>query len=478
MSREPHCQEELQHEAEDLERLSAPLGRRLSRIALPLILNSGSMILMMFVDRMFLSWYGVDEISAVWPATFLYLACMTFFYGITSFVNVFVAQFYGAGNKKMCAAAVWQGVYFALGAWLVLLCLIPAGRAAFGAFGHRPEIAALERTYFTVLMAAAVLPQLNNVLAAFFTGRGYSQVTMTANVAGNLVNIVLDYLLIFGHFGFPRWGIFGAALATVIASLVGPAIMFARFLSPKNQPGYATRAMWRFRPELLRRLLRSGAASGTHDVTYFFAVALFFLFMGRTRPEVLAANNIACSVNDLLTLYIHGLSLSATTLLAQSVGRNNYEEAERVIYLVLRILLGMALVVGLVYLLAPEPLLSLFRTRAEGPGSVPFPLILEQGRMVLMYLIPYNFFLAFIYCMRQSLRGAGDTLYFIRVAVFVDALFFLPGIFLVTWRFGASLQVLWSFFLCYLATLAAVHFLRFRSGYWKTIERAGIYERA
>jgi len=462
----------------DSDRLSGSLYRRLYRISLPLILNSGSMIFMIFCDRMFLSWYGTDEISAVWPASFLYSACMTFFYAITSFVNVFVAQYYGAGNKKMCAAAVWQGIYFVFCAYLVLLSLIPLGRQAFSAFGHRPEIASLERTYFTVLMCASIMPQLNNVIAAFFTGRGLSKVTMTANVIANIVNIFLGYSMIFGRFGFPRLGILGAGLAMAVASTVGPAIMFMLFLRSSYQRDYETRKQWRLRPKLIKRLLSIGAPSGTHDVTYYFTLAIFFLFMGRTMPEALAANNIAWSINDLLTLYTWGLSLSATTLLAQSIGGGKYEEAQKVANLVLKILLFMAAVVSVIYLFLPDFLFSVFRPRIEGINNVPFNLILPRGKTVLHFFIIYNFLVACAFTMRQALRGAGDTNYFVKVAVFLDLLFFMPGIFVTVKIFGSNFRALWIFFLIYLALVASVHLFRFRSGYWKTLARDHIHEQA
>ncbi|MBW7998120.1 MAG: MATE family efflux transporter, partial [Candidatus Glassbacteria bacterium] len=342
---------------------SGPLTGRLFRIAVPLIFNQGSVILMMFVDRMFLSWYGTDEISAVWPATFLYMACATLFYGVTAFINIYVAQYHGAGNKKMCSATVWQGAYLALGAYLLLLLVIPLGRQSFTWFGHRPEIAGLERTYFTVMMCAAVMPMMNNNFASFFTGRGLTHITMLSNVTGNAINIFLDWVLIFGHLGAPRLGIFGAALATAVSSAVPPAIMFALFLKPGYQADYDTRGQRRVRPGLLKKFLKLGLPSGIHDLTYYLAVALFFMFMGRALPESLAANNIAWSINELLTVYIHGLTLANTTLLAQCIGAGRQEEGERLTYLVLKILLGMALVVGAVYVLFGEDIFWLFRPR-------------------------------------------------------------------------------------------------------------------
>ena len=455
---------------------SGPLTSRLFKIALPLVFNQGSVILMMFVDRMFLSWYGTDEISAVWPATFLYLACSTLFYGATVFINVYVAQYHGANNNKMCSAVVWQGAYLAIAAYLLLLFVIPFGRQSFFWFGHRPEIAAMERTYYTVLMCAAIMPMMNNNFASFFTGRGETHITMASNIAGNMLNIFLDWVLIFGHLGAPRLGILGAALATAISSALPPTIMFLLFLGRKYQAEYDTRHQRKVRPRLIRKLLSLGLPSSVHDLTYYLATALFFMLMGRTLPESLAANNIAWSVNELLTLYIHGLALANTTILAQCIGAGRQDEGERLTYLVLKVLLGLAAVIGSVYVFFGAEIYTLFRPRLEGGDDVPFSLVRDKGQYILLLLMCYNFCNAFIYTFRQAIRGVGDTKYFLKVAMFIDLAFYIPGMLLVVHFFGTSYAVLWTWFLLYLAVLAATHLIRFRLGYWKHFDRGELNE--
>jgi len=454
---------------------AAPI-RRLIRISLPLIFNQGSVLVMMFVDRIFLSWYGINEIAAVWPAAILCWTTTTFFYSISGFINLFVAHYHGAGNRRMCASAVWQGVYYALGAYVVLLCLAPLGRQTFEWFGHAPELAALEKTYYTVLISASLFSILNNVTASFFTGRGMSRITMTANIIGNIVNIVLDWVLIFGHFGLPRLGILGAALATAIASVIPPAIMFCLFLGRRYQEGYETRRAWAFRPKFILRLIRTGAPCGLQDLAYLLSVSLFFMLMGRTPTEVLAANNISWSINDLLTLYCQGLAAGSVVLFAQEIGRGRFSQAEHFIYLGLKILLGLALVVGGVYLLLPDQVLTLFRPRLGESSSVPFESVLEHGRVVLRYLAAWNLCIAFYYLFRQALRGAGDTRFFYFTAILIDAGVFMGGVFVILHLFGTNVGALWNYLVFYMVLACIIYFTRFRLGYWRTADRAHLEE--
>ncbi|MEA2063943.1 MAG: MATE family efflux transporter [Gemmatimonadota bacterium] len=453
----------------------SPLGR-LSRLSFPLILNSGSVILMFFCDRMFLSWYGTNEISAVWPATFLCWGMTSFFYSTGTFVNVFVAQYFGAGNRRMCAATVWQGVYFTLGAWLVLLALIAPGRMVFDLFGHRPEIAHLEKIYFTVMISASVMPMLNNVLAGFFTGRGRTHITMAANIIGNVVNVGLDWVLIFGNLGAPRLGILGAALATAIASLVPVVIMGTLFLSNHYQKRYQTRHAFRLRWNIIARLFRTGAPSGFQDMMSLLILGLFFMFMGRTLPEQLAGNNIAWSINDFLTLYVHGIVLGVCTLTAQYIGGGRTADAQRVIIAALKVLICCSVAIAGAYLLFSDPLIWILRQRETGGSSIDFALILPEAKTALLYLAAYNILFGPLYCLKQALRGAGDTRFFLKTAIFLDLLFFIPGIFLVAHFFGPGMNALWNFLLIYLATVTTVYALRVRSGKWRTVSVVDLEE--
>jgi multidrug resistance protein, MATE family len=457
--------------------LSAAPWRRLIRISLPLIFNQGSVLVMMFVDRIFLSWYGLNEIAAVTPAAILCWTTITFFYSISSFIGLFVAHYHGAGNKRMCASTVWQGIYYTLAAYVVLMiCLAPLGRQAFEWFGHHPEIAALEKTYYSVLICASLFTILNNVTASFFTGRGMSRITMTANIIGNIVNIVLAWLLIFGHFGLPRLGILGAATATAIASVVPPAIMFTLFLGKRYQEGYETRRAWALKPKFILRLVRTGAPCGLQDLAFLLSISLFFMLMGRAPTEALAANNIAWSINDLMTLYFQGLAAGSVMLFAQEIGRGRFREAESFIYLGFKILLGLALVVGGIYLLFPEHVLTLFRPRLGNGPSVPFESVLEHGRVVLRYLAVWNICLAFYFLFRQALRGAGDTRFFYFTAVIIDAGVFMGGVFVILHLFGTNVGALWNYLLFYMALACVIYVARFRLGYWRTADRAHLDE--
>ena len=173
-------------------------------IAVPLILSTGAWSVQQFVDRMFLSWYSPDMIAAAMPAGILNFTVMSVFIGITSYTGTFVAQYYGAGRYDRIGPAIWQGVYVSFIGGVLLLCLIPLATPIFTRIGHAPMIIKHEVAYFQILCFGGVPAIASASFSAFFSGRGKPWPVMWVNTATTAFNLILDYALIFGKWGFPE----------------------------------------------------------------------------------------------------------------------------------------------------------------------------------------------------------------------------------------------------------------------------------
>ena len=204
-----------------LKRWNKPNGyRQLLAIGLPLVVSMGSQTFMLFTDRVFLAGYSLEAIAAALPAGITAFLFVSFFLGVTSYVNVFVAQYTGAGRPEMVATSLWQGIYFSLMAGVVMAGLFLLAPALFTWGGHPAEVQRLEVSYFRILMIHAIPALCGNVLSTFFSGRGLTRPLMVINMAGAAINIPLDYALINGFWFIPPLGIVGAGLATLFASVV------------------------------------------------------------------------------------------------------------------------------------------------------------------------------------------------------------------------------------------------------------------
>ena len=282
------------------------------KIAVPLILSTGSWSIQHFVDRMFLTWYSRDALAAASPAGMLYFTFASFFIGTASYVNTFVAQYSGAGHSRRVGPAVWQGIYFGLIAGLFLLGLIPVADRLFAWVGHAPAVRSLETAYFKILCIGG--PTVAGAaLSAFFSGRGETLTVMWVNFAAMALNIVLDYAWIFGKWGFPQGGIRGAAWATVVAHFFSTALFLVLMLRAEFRKIFNTLGGWRPEGDLFRRLLRFGVPTGVQFMLEILGFSLFIVLVGRLGTVALAATSITFNINSLAFLPMLGMGMAVST---------------------------------------------------------------------------------------------------------------------------------------------------------------------
>ncbi|MEE9602403.1 MAG: MATE family efflux transporter, partial [Thermoguttaceae bacterium] len=237
-------------------------GRAVLAIAFPLIVSTASWTVMNFIDRMYLLWHSPQAMAAAMPAGMLHFSILCFPLGIASYVNTFVAQYEGAGRPDRIGLAIGQALRVGLVATPILLATIPLAPFIFAWAGHAAEVQRLEVVYYQVLAVGAGATVIADALAAFFTGRGESRVVMRVMCSAMLLNVVLDYLWIFGKWGFPEMGIAGAAWATVVAQWYRVVLYGLLMARPVYRERYGLAAWRRYDADLMRRLLKFGGPNG------------------------------------------------------------------------------------------------------------------------------------------------------------------------------------------------------------------------
>ncbi len=211
--------------------------RSVLSIAVPLILSTGAWSILHFVDRMFLTWYSPEAIAAAMPAGMLNFTIMSLFLGTAGYATTFVAQYHGSGQHQRIGPVLWQGIYIAVAGGILHLLLIPLAGPIFRFVGHEPLVQEYEIVYFQVLCLGATPAIASSAIAGFFSGRGKAWPVMWVNVLATVLNIIMDYALIFGKWGLPELGMKGAAIATVLSACFS----FAIYLILFSRSGYESR---------------------------------------------------------------------------------------------------------------------------------------------------------------------------------------------------------------------------------------------
>jgi len=437
------------------------------RVAVPLILSTASLTLMLFVSRMLLSWHGPTSVAAATPGGITYFTICSFFLGTAEYVNTLVAQHHGASDKPACGRAVWQGVFFAVLSAPVILACIPFGNLLLTWGGHEREILLLEKEYFSILMIGGVTLPINAAFSSFFSGRGKTTVVLWGNLAGNAANAALSYILIFGKLGFPEMGIRGAALAAVITGGV-PGIYWASlFLSGRYQSSYRTRKEFRWDRRLFFMLVRYGVPSG---VQFFLDVAsftLFVLLIGRLGQLDLAASNIVLSIELLSFLPMVGMSIATATLVGEYMGSGRQDLAQRSVYSALKLAMAYSLFFSILFLAVPERFLEFFGSEAYHGA---FRDIVDLGIVLLRIVAIYTLFNNMFIIFSGALNGAGDTRFAMWTQTGLSWMFFVPSVYIVINYLHLGMLSAWSCLLVYVTVLGMAFYLRFRSGHWKKIK--------
>lgn len=442
--------------------------RELVRVAIPLILSTASFTVMHFMDRIMLTRYSDTTAAAATAAGVLSFGLMSFFMGVAGYTNTFIAQYYGATDRKMCAVSLWQGMYFvAIVSILFPLVFKPLGMIMLSWSGHEPAVLEAERIYFGILVAGVVFPLLNSVLGSFFSGRGDTWTVMWVNCVAALLNVVLNYCLIFGKGGLPEMGISGAAIATLSASCSSNIIyIFLIFRKPWCRL-YGVSRYTAFRLSSFMQLLRYGGPSGISFGLDIMAFSFFILLIGRLGTTELIASNITVTINSLAFLPMLGISIATSILVGQHIGEGHKRAAEQSAYSGVKLAILYMIVMGLIFIIFPRQLFGLF----QGPENSRevFEQVIRYGRYLLVMIAILGIFDAVNVTFSGALKGAGDTLFPMWANVIIAWILFVPPVYLLT-RYKASLYWSWIVFMVYVALLGLVFWWRFRGGVWKTIE--------
>ena len=433
--------------------------REFLRLALPLILSTASWSVQHFIDRVFLTWHSTAALAAALPAGMASFTFLSLFMGIVGYANTFVAQYIGARRPERVGPAVWQGIYLALVSGL--LALIPAAFATplFDLIGHDAVIRQEETEYFRILCYGTGPQVLSTAASCFFSGRGQTWVVLAVNVVAISVNILLDYGLIFGHWGLPAMGIAGAAWATNIGLMIAALSFLGLFLRRQYREEFATLRGWRFDPKLFRRLLRFGGPNGLNFMLDIMAFSLFILVVGKLGPIPLAATNLAFNVNSLAFMPLIGCGIAISTMVGQRLGRDAPAEAEYCTWTGSHIAFAYMGTMVLGYVFLPEFFLSPFDLRAQDADFIEAR---DTAIILLRFVAIYCLFDAFYMVFTAALKGAGDTRFIMWVSVTMAwAIMVIPSFVALTY-FGAGLFVLWGFICAFIIIMGMVFFFRFR----------------
>ena len=428
------------------------------RMAWPSIMESFLVSLVGMVDTCMVSSLGVYAIAAVGLTTQPKFIGLAVFISLNVAVSAIVARRKGEGNRESANKVLQQALLITGGLLVVVstLCVAFADPILHLA-GSQPDTHRPAVTYFRIVMGGMAFNVVSMVINAAQRGAGNTRISLTTNLVSNLVNVVFDYLLIGGHFGFPALGVAGAAIATVIGSVCGCALSILSMLHRDNFICIREVKKIGFDKATVGAITNIGSSTLAEQAFLRIGFMTFAVIVARLGTIPMAAHQIGMNLMSICFSFGDGLSVASVALVGQSLGRGRPDLARVYGNVCQRCGLLFACGLSVIFLTLGQRIFGLF---SEDPA------ILSYGRMIMMVMMVEVFLQISQVVFSGCLRGAGDTV-FTAVVSLVSVLAVRP---LMGWLlcypaglglFGAWLGLLSDQFVRFLMT-----YLRFGSGNW------------
>ena len=438
---------------------------RLLRMALPMVVSQGAFAVMIFTDRWFLAQLSPTHMAAALGGGVTFYLSISLFQGIIAYANALVAQYFGAEEFHKCTKVITQGILIAIFLIPALVILTLILRNLFGWMGHTAQQEALEKSYYTIMMAGGVLTLVKVALASFYSGIGRTRIVMTCDVLGILVNIPLTWALVFGHFGLPAMGIAGAALGTILSTAFSIAIYLLFYLKPEYTRQFATTASLGFDQGIMRRYIRLGLPSGTEVFLNIAAFSGFLLMFQGYGIAAAASATIVFNWDILSFVPLLGLNIAVMSMIGRFVGADDMDKANEVITAGYILGLGYSLLLATCFLVFRNQLVEVFIFFDEEAEE-----IRSLSRFMMIGLGIYAFCEGVLQVAAGVLRGAGDTRWVMVASVTLHWIMLVAQFFVIrVLDYGP--RVSWMGFVLMILAICLVFLGRLWGNRWRDPDR-------
>ncbi len=390
--------------------------KTLVTLMLPMVAQNLITLAAQMMDSLMLGRLGQIELSASSLANQPFFIFNLLIFGMASGSSVLNAQFWGKQDVRSIKIVISICLKVALTVSILLgaaVMLFP--ETVMRIYTDDPQIIAAGAQYLRIVGWCYFFFGLANTLLTTIRSVGIVRIAVIDSVFSLVCNTGLNYLLIFGNFGFPKLGIRGAAIATVIARMGEAIIVLVYILVIDRKLRFKLRDFWEFDVGLLKNYLKNGLPVAFNEVFWSVGISIQSMVMGRLGASVVSASQIASIVQQFSSVLIFGVANAAAIIIGNDIGAGKMEQARQRVtwFRIIGVLLGIlaaCMILGL-----SGPVVSFYNVPDETKQ-----LAIEMLRVLAVIVL---FVAQTGIGVVGLLRGGGDP----RFALFVD----LAGLWLV-----------------------------------------------
>lgn len=404
-------------------------------LAFPVIIENMLQVLVGFVDTLFVSRLGLVEVAAVGAVNTILQVYMAVFMAVGVGTTVLITRSIGAKDPETAQQVAKQSVLYATFLGLIIgLLTMTFAKSILALMGADPQVTKAGALYFRIVATPSVFISLMFILSSILRGIGDTKTPMQVAFWVNIIHIILNYILIFGIFGLNGLGLPGAALATVLARLIGTGILLRKITSKQSMLSLNLRSWWRIDWGIIKAINSFGLPAGLERLSMRFGQVFYNIMIINLGTVVYAAHQLTANIEIFSYMPGYGFATAATILMGQNLGAEKPKEAHH--YGKLACYLGAILMslIGAVYFIFAEALAALFTTD---------PIVIRQVAVALRIVALVQPALAINLIVAGALQGAGDTKFPMYLTTIGVWLIRTVGIYLLAIKAGLGLTGVW-----------------------------------
>ncbi len=438
-----------------------PRGSRLSRIltlSLPIIGAQVSQNIVNLIDTAMVGRVGVNALAAVGMGGFMAFVFQSIFMGLGTGVQAQVSRRKGEGEYSKLAFPLNAGLFIIFTVGLIfsgiVYSLVPS---IFPLLNNDPNVLEGGIPYLEMRSLGLIFVSTNFCFRAFWNGVDRPSFYLGTLVITNLTNVVLNYTLIFGKFGFPEMGIEGAGLATTISYVVGTLTYFFLGFSQARSMGFLKSLPSKLR---IKYLLKISLPNSMQQLFFSLGFTTMFWIIGEIGTPELGASNVL--INLILVAILPGLGfgLANTTLVGQAIGKGDNEDAKLWGWQVSVVCIIFVFIITIPFWAIPTFVIKIFTDESIVIELAKLPLIIsgificiDSAGLTLM----------------NALLGAGDSKRTMQISIFTQWILFLPIAFFIGPHLGYGLIEVWCWYALYRIIQSALFAWSWHQERWKGI---------
>jgi putative MATE family efflux protein len=437
----------------------ASLTRPLMSLAYPVILGMMSRTLLTLVDTAMVGRLGAYALAAAGLAGIAVWMIVATLFDVGIGAQAVVARRIGerntSGAGEVCNAALF--LTLCVGPIVAILGFF-LGEYLIPLLTKDPDVLPACTSYYRIRILEALPFMLIGSGRGFFDGIGHTRVYMRVIVISNILNVILNYVLIFGHFGFPRLEVTGAAMGSTISIYTGALIMLFMMTRRRYRKPYGIPHVWAWRGATLRTMVRLSSSASARVFLALAGFTLFLVIIGRLGTVELAVSHMVINISMLSWMPGIGMGIAVTTIVGRHLGAGEPHLARAYSWEGVRIAWCSMAFLGLLFFVIPEPILRIFTNDPE---------VIALGAPVLRILGISQFVDPFNVVLQGALQGAGKTFFVMASEVAVIWLIMLPLTWLLAITFEWGYLGAWTAFLSFIFGLVILVVSKFQTRGWE-----------